>query len=49
MTEHHQSAVDMAKTEQEKGKFQPAQQLAGEIVRSQSAEIEEMRGLLAKL
>ncbi len=48
MTEHHQGAVDMAKTEQAKGKYPPAQQLAAEIVRSQTAEIEEMRGLVAK-
>ncbi len=48
MTEHHQGAVDMAKTEQAKGKYVSAQQLAAEIVRSQTAEIEEMRGLLAK-
>ncbi len=49
MTEHHQGAVDMAKTEQANGKYPPAQQLAAEIVRTQTAEIEEMRGLLAKL
>ena len=49
MTEHHQDAVEMAKQEQDQGKFAPAQQLAGEIARTQSAEVQEMRGLLAKL
>lgn len=48
MTEHHQDALDMAKTEQVKGKYPPAQQLATEIVRTQTAKLEEMRGLLAK-
>ncbi|MDP9496117.1 MAG: DUF305 domain-containing protein [Actinomycetota bacterium] len=49
MTEHHQDAVEMGRTEQAQGQFGPAQQLAGEIVRTQSAEIDQMRGLLAKL
>ncbi len=49
MTEHHQDAVEMGRTEQAQGQFGPAKQLAGEIVRTQSAEIDQMRGLLAKL
>ena len=49
MTEHHRGAVEMARTEQERGQFAPAQQLAGDVIRTQSEEMEEMRGLLARL
>ncbi len=49
MTEHHQDAVEMGRTQQAQGQFGPAKQLAGEIIRTQSAEIDQMRGLLAKL
>lgn len=47
MIRHHEGALAMAKTEIEKGKFPPAQGLAGEITTSQQAEIDEMKGLLA--
>jgi uncharacterized protein (DUF305 family) len=36
----------MAKAQQEDGRYRPAVDLAGDIVESQSAEIETMRGLL---
>lgn len=46
MLEHHQGAVEMSTTEQEDGEYQPAVDLAGQIVSTQSAEIETMQGLL---
>lgn len=47
MVEHHAGAVEMAETEQEEGRYEPAVTLAGEIADSQSAEIEVMQDLLA--
>lgn len=47
MTRHHKGAIEMAKTEQEKGQYKPAVDLANSIVTSQSDEIEEMKGLIA--
>ncbi|MGY5884221.1 DUF305 domain-containing protein [Modestobacter lacusdianchii] len=49
MTEHHQGAVDMAKTEMVDGQNIDAIALAQEIASSQAAEIEEMQALLAEL
>ena len=46
MIEHHAGAVAMAEGHQEDGRYAPAVDLAGDIVESQSAEIEAMRGLL---
>jgi uncharacterized protein (DUF305 family) len=46
MITHHQGAVAMAQTEQEKGKFADAKTLAGIIIRAQQAEITEMQQLL---
>ena len=46
MVPHHQGAVDMAKTEQADGSYEPAIELAGEIVDGQTAEIETMESLL---
>ncbi|OLT13895.1 DUF305 domain-containing protein [Actinomadura sp. CNU-125] len=46
MIEHHEGAVEMAKTEQASGQFPPAKEMAGSIVTSQSAEIAKMRELL---
>ncbi|MFC9468936.1 DUF305 domain-containing protein [Streptomyces coelicoflavus] len=48
MIKHHEGAVDMAKTEQADGAYGPAKKMAGEIIDSQSAEIEQMNGLLGK-
>ncbi|GAA3259628.1 DUF305 domain-containing protein [Dactylosporangium siamense] len=49
MIKHHQGAVEMAKTEQAQGQDPAAKKLAGDIATSQTAEIAEMQGLLAKL
>ncbi|MDT0613646.1 DUF305 domain-containing protein [Streptomyces lancefieldiae] len=48
MIKHHEGAVEMAKTEQADGAYGPATKMAGEIVTSQSAEIEQMNQLLGK-
>ena len=47
MVEHHEGAVEMARTEQESGRFEPAVDLAGQIIESQTTEIATMRELLA--
>jgi uncharacterized protein (DUF305 family) len=49
MIAHHESALPMAHTEIEQGENSTAQELAQEIVRTQQAEIAEMRELLAQL
>lgn len=49
MTAHHKGAVGMAKTELEKGKFEPAKALAGRIVADQERELAEMAQLLGSL
>ncbi|KKD08349.1 DUF305 domain-containing protein [Streptomyces sp. WM6386] len=46
MVEHHEGAVDMAKTEQSKGRYTAATAMADDIVTAQAAEIEEMDKLL---
>ncbi|MFI1651810.1 DUF305 domain-containing protein [Streptomyces avidinii] len=48
MVKHHEGAVAMAKTEQSGGKYQPAKDMAGAIITSQSAEIAQMNTLLGK-
>ncbi|MGW0916962.1 DUF305 domain-containing protein [Streptomyces sp. NPDC002784] len=48
MVKHHEGAVAMAKTEQAKGTYQPAKDMAGQIITSQSAEIARMNTLLGK-
>lgn len=47
MTEHHEGAVEMARTEQEHGLFKPAIDLAGTIAKSQTAEIQTMGQLVS--
>lgn len=47
MIEHHEGAIEMAETEQEEGRFEPALDLAGQIIESQTAEIETMQEMLA--
>ncbi len=47
MTEHHQGAVVMARTELDKGSHAPAKQLAQTIIDAQEKEITEMQALLA--
>ncbi|MGW4493239.1 DUF305 domain-containing protein [Streptomyces sp. NPDC004376] len=46
MIRHHQGAVEMARTEKDKGRYAPAQKLADAVVQGQSAEIAEMKKLL---
>jgi uncharacterized protein (DUF305 family) len=46
MIRHHEGAVEMARTESAKGKFADTTAMAASIVATQSAEIDEMRGLL---
>lgn len=46
MIRHHQGAVEMSKTEQEKGSNPDAKKLAQDIITAQQAEITEMQGLL---
>lgn len=46
MVEHHQGAVQMARTELDKGSYGPAQRMAGDIVTAQNAEIKQMKQLL---
>ncbi|SMQ15992.1 Uncharacterized conserved protein, DUF305 family [Streptomyces sp. Ag82_O1-12] len=48
MVEHHEGAVEMAETEQRKGRHAPAKAMAGDIVTAQNAEIGEMNKLLGK-
>lgn len=48
MTKHHQGAIEMGRTEQAKGSYGPAKDLAGKIIQDQQAEIDEMAALLAK-
>jgi uncharacterized protein (DUF305 family) len=48
MIEHHEGAVDMAKEQIDKGKYEPAISLAEEISTSQTAEVAEMKQLLAR-
>lgn len=47
MVEHHEGAVEMARDEQESGRFEPAVDLAGQIIESQTDEIATMKELLA--
>ena len=47
MIEHHQGAVEMARTEIADGRYKPAIDLAKQIVASQSKEIETMQGILS--
>lgn len=47
MIEHHEGAVEMAKAEQGDGQFKPAIDVAGNIVESQTGEIETMKGLMS--
>ena len=46
MIEHHEGAIEMAEVEQADGEFPEAIELAGDIVESQTAEIETMEELL---
>ncbi|MFE0021148.1 DUF305 domain-containing protein [Amycolatopsis sp. NPDC059021] len=48
MVQHHQGAIDMARTELAKGGSADAKALAQKIIDGQQAEITEMRGLLGQ-
>ncbi|KOV98451.1 copper resistance protein [Streptomyces sp. NRRL B-1140] len=48
MVEHHEGAVEMARTEQSKGRHDRAKSMAEDIVTAQNAEIVEMNKLLGK-
>jgi uncharacterized protein (DUF305 family) len=47
MTEHHEGAIEMAKTEQAEGKYPDAIALAESIETAQESEIETIQGLLS--
>jgi uncharacterized protein (DUF305 family) len=46
MIEHHEGAVEMAQDEQDDGQYRPAIDLAGNVVDTQTAEIDQMQTLL---
>lgn len=46
MIEHHEGAVEMAQDEQDNGRYKPAVDLAGDVVATQTAEIDAMLMLL---
>ncbi|GGL94572.1 lipoprotein [Streptomyces fumigatiscleroticus] len=48
MIEHHEGAVEMARTEQADGSYAPAKKMAGRIITSQTAEIARMKELLGE-
>ncbi|MBK3574649.1 DUF305 domain-containing protein [Streptomyces sp. MBT65] len=48
MVDHHEGAVEMAKTEKANGKYQPATKLAADVITAQSAEIAQMNKMLGK-
>jgi uncharacterized protein (DUF305 family) len=49
MTQHHQGAIEMAQTEVESGENPDAIELAQKIITDQTAEIDEMKAMLASL
>jgi uncharacterized protein (DUF305 family) len=48
MIEHHRGAVEMAETEQAEGSYQPALDMAEDIISTQNAEIDQMNGMLGQ-
>ncbi|MFG2379112.1 DUF305 domain-containing protein [Streptomyces sp. NPDC048504] len=48
MVEHHEGAIDMAKTEKADGSYAPATELAVDVITAQSAEIKQMNKMLGK-
>ncbi|MFF5757462.1 DUF305 domain-containing protein [Streptomyces longwoodensis] len=48
MVQHHEGAIEMAKTEKSDGKYGPATKLADEVITAQTAEIEQMNKMLGK-
>ncbi|MGI5133226.1 DUF305 domain-containing protein [Streptomyces sp. CA-106110] len=47
MIEHHQGAVEMASTEKQQGAYGPAKEMASKIATTQTAQIAQMRTMLA--
>ena len=47
MIQHHGGAIEMARTEQKKGEDEDVVAPAGDIAKAQTAEIAQMRKLLA--
>lgn len=48
MVEHHEGAIEMAKTEKADGSYAPATELAADVITAQSAEIKQMNKMLGK-
>jgi uncharacterized protein (DUF305 family) len=48
MIEHHEGAIEMARTEQEDGRYPPAVTLAEQIEAAQAAEVETMEALVSQ-
>ncbi|MDX3693751.1 DUF305 domain-containing protein [Streptomyces europaeiscabiei] len=48
MVEHHEGAIEMAKTEKADGKYGAATKLADDVITAQTAEIEQMNEMLGK-
>ncbi|WP_406327235.1 DUF305 domain-containing protein [Streptomyces sp. NBC_00203] len=49
MIDHHNGAIDMARTEQKSGRNTDAQTMADGIVKGQSAEVKQLQGILDRL
>ncbi|MGW3565503.1 DUF305 domain-containing protein [Streptomyces sp. NPDC000941] len=49
MIEHHNGAIDMAKDEQKNGRNAAAKKLADDVVKNQSTEVKQMKGILDRL
>ncbi|MCX5328660.1 MULTISPECIES: DUF305 domain-containing protein [unclassified Streptomyces] len=48
MVEHHEGAIEMARTEKADGKYSPATKLADDVITAQTAEIEQMNKMLGQ-
>ncbi|MET9955415.1 DUF305 domain-containing protein [Streptomyces sp. NPDC006339] len=48
MIKHHEGAIEMAKKEKAEGKYGPALKLADEVIKAQTAEIEQMNKMLGR-
>ncbi|WP_367318638.1 DUF305 domain-containing protein [Streptomyces sp. HUAS ZL42] len=48
MVEHHEGAIEMAKSEKADGKYGAAVELADDVITAQTAEIEQMNKMLGK-
>jgi uncharacterized protein (DUF305 family) len=48
MIKHHEGAIDMAKTEKANGEYGPAKKLADDVIKAQTAEIDQMNKMLGK-